>query len=115
MSSPIICQKHGRVQPVATSPNLAEAISRESDGEYRIVTLEVDSRAESSRVTRYVFDREFLRKFSLSPSDDLVVLKDRSQKDKSLNDRLLINKIFSETVRVCPGCLDELIGKQRGA
>lgn len=111
MGSPVICPKHGRVFYVATSPMLAKAVSDGGDltEEKRIVTLEVDSREELGKTTRYLLEQEFLAKFSLFPVDGLLTLKDRSKREKLMNDRLMINRIFAETVMVCPDCLNELV------
>lgn len=111
MGSPVICLKHGKVFYVATSPILARAIADGCDlsSECCVVTLEVVSQEEHGKTEEYLVDLEFLAQFSLLPIDGLLTLKDRSKKEKLMNDRLVLNRVFSETVMVCPYCLNELV------
>jgi hypothetical protein len=114
MSSPVICPTHGMVFYVSSSPTLAKAISEGSlQKDCRIAILEVDSTDELGKIQKYKVDFAFLEKFSLYPIDGFLRLKDRSKKEKLMNDRSIIRKIFSETVRVCPRCLDDLVSRYR--
>ena len=115
MGSPAICQKHGRVFYVATSPTLATAIADNIDlsTELSVVTLEIDSEEELGKTTKNLLDPTFLMRFSQQPTNGLLKLKDRSKKEKLTNDRLLIKSIFSETIMVCPCCLDDLVSRHR--
>ena len=115
MGSPVICPKHGRVFYVATSPILAKALADGEDlsAEIRIVTLEVDSQEELGKTTTYLVDQAFLTKFSLFPIDGVLILKDRSKREKLMNDRVVLNRIFAETIMVCPDCLDELVRRHQ--
>lgn len=115
MGSPVICPKHGRVSCVATSPVFAKAIADGSglSDECRIVTLEVDAQEELGKTTKHFVDMEFLARISLLPSDGFLTLKDRSKKNKLMNDRAVLSEIFSETIMVCHYCLDELVSRHR--
>jgi hypothetical protein len=114
MSGPLICPRHGQVFLVSTSPVLGTAISGGNlPKDCRIAIVEVDSTDEFGKIQEYWVDFAFLEKFSLSPVDGVLRLKNRSRPQKLLNDRLLIQKIFSETVSECPHCLDELVSCHR--
>jgi hypothetical protein len=96
--NPIVkCPTHGIICHVWTSPVLALGIAQGGlKNDCRIIVLEVDSMDEFGRLEKFFVDAAFIEEFSLHPIDGVVKLKNRSGREKRLNDRLVIGKIFLE-------------------
>lgn len=106
-----ICKKHGKQDYVATSPLLADALDRERPipEAAALVLLRIDGMEEHGKISEHWFDREFLSAFLDGPVPDVVVLRDRSKREKSLNDRFKIRKIFLAAAHCCPACLYDAV------
>ncbi|NHZ98335.1 MULTISPECIES: hypothetical protein [Massilia] len=101
------CEKHGEHLFVWTSPRLAEAIANSRPvphEEIRHLHWNYAGR-DSDRVV----DAAYLVNLGIPANDAVVVLKDRDEQMKQLNDRLLIMRIRKELQRVCPFCLDRMV------
>jgi hypothetical protein len=109
MSKPAFCKKHNVQLFIQTSPRLADAIEcTEYFNSDEIVRLKILSHGE---IFEYKIDRTFVNELSMIPVDDEVILRDRDEKEKKLNDRLLIQKITRAMKWVCPVCLSEILTK----
>jgi IMP dehydrogenase/GMP reductase len=114
---PVICSKHGKLVYTITSALIAEAIKADKTVamlDAKIVEVTIDSMEEFGRIEKYYFDAVFLEEKLHVKVEQQLTLVDRSKKNKQLNDRLLINKIFKPggTVYVCPKCLELFINSK---
>ena len=107
MSKPAFCKKHNVQLFIQTSPRLTEAIEYNKKlNPDEIVKLKILS---YGKIFEYKIDRTFANELSMIPVDDEVILGERDEKEKKLNDRLLIQKITRAMKWVCPVCLSEIL------
>jgi len=107
--SPFLCKKHGIQNLILTSPEIAKAVSNESQTlKNKIVLLKTES-VENNNV--YFVDDVFLKEFIPEIIEKEVHLKDRNKEKKELNDRLLILKILKKMSTACPECTKEALGR----
>jgi hypothetical protein len=105
---PGFCKAHGKQFFIGTSPLIASAASADRDATSfsdSIIAVEVSS-AKTQQT--YYFDRQYLMKVTEKEILKPLKLLDRCKKNKQLNDRIFINKIFKreQLAYVCPLCLD---------
>ena len=56
---------------------------------------------------RYIFSKEYLKRFQIEYPDNLVKLRNRDKVNKKLNNRLVIQQLMKEVKWVCSKCLAE--------